>query len=425
MRPPPRSPAVAGGNTPAPRPGTRPGVDASTPYNGDTFMRGVNYVSYDRSGIGYTADNQLAQVIVPSGAGWVSIIPSCYQDANNSTAISCDANVNNDTTGGKPGGYTPRDVDVESVVVRAHAAGLKVMLKPQIEVRDGFRGTIGFGTNDTQWRTWFASYRTQVLGRYGRIARDFGVEYFVVGTELQDSNRVADTTCDGSSANAAQRGADWRDATAYLRNTVGYTGSTTYAANWGVFDCAEVLTVNWWNALTTIGVDAYYPLTNAPNPDDPNSLRTAPLPSVAQLVASWTDDNATADANYSGRLGRFVAPVNSLRTLSEANGNKKIIFTEIGYQSQRGTTAQPFGIYLTPEQGPYFDEQTNATQAAFLAFAGQPWLAGMFWWATVAPYFDPATDNNYLFYGKPAGIVITDYYRRMRPNPAPVPRPAR
>ncbi len=58
--------------------------------------------------------------------------------------------------------------------------------------------------------------------------------------------------------------------------------------------------------------------------------------------------------------------------------------------------------------------------APFEALAGQPWLAGMFWWGAFItdPPFDPATDNNYPFYGKPAGDVLRNYYGAAAPQPA-------
>lgn len=196
-----------------------------------------------------------------------------------------------------------------------------------------------------------------------------------------------------------------------------------------MYDCAEVLNVNWWDAVTAIGVDAYYPLVDlpVPNPRPPDfprpiDFRNAPLPSVERLVAGWRDDAQTSETNFSQRQNRFIAPVNSLRALSAVHGGQKILITEIGYQSQRGTTAQPFGIFLDPEQPYYAAEQERAYTAAFEAFLGEPWLLGMFWWAVVVPEYEPEADNNYLFFGKPAGNVLRSYYGP-RPNAAPPRRP--
>lgn len=417
-QPPPRVPNVA---TPNPRPplhtavpsgtpGSPPSLHPALPYRNADFMRGVNYISYSINGNEYATYDQIASNIAPSGANWVSIIPTCFQDTNQSITISCNAAVNNAN-----GEYTPTDSDVVTAITKAHAAGLKVMLKPQIDVSNGYRGQIGFGTgagSDANWTTWFNSYKTNVIGRYGPIAQTNNVEAFIIGTELVDTN--TDPSCDlGISA---QRGANWQMMVTYLRTLYTHKDKTgheltkiTYAANWGTYDCAEVKSVNWWGSLDYIGVDAYYPLTKAPNDIVDPSIS----PTVADLIAGWTDVNAPANASNG------IAPTTSLGQISAANGNKKVLLTEVGYQSQRGTTQQPYGIFTQPDPPTYFAEQANAFEATFQALAGQPWLAGMFWWGAFItdPPFNPSTDNNYPFYGKPAEAVLRNYYGVANPQP--------
>jgi len=422
-QPPPRVPNVA---TPNPRPplhtvvpngtpGSPPSLHPALPYRNADFMRGIDYISYSTNGTGYATFDQIASNIAPSGANWVSIIPTCYQETNQSTIISCNAIVND--VGGN--GYTPYDSDVVTAITKAHAAGLKVMLKPQIDVSSGYRGNIGFGTTasnanaETQWTTWFNSYKTNVIGRYGPIAQTNNVEAFIIGTELVDTN--TDPSCDASKATllvgggSAQRGANWQAVVTYLRTLYTHKDKTgheltkiTYAANWGTYDCAEVKSVNWWGSLDYIGVDAYYPVINAPS----GTVDPLISPTVADLIAGWTDVNAPAN------VGNGIAPTTSLGQISAANSNKKVLLTEVGYQSQRGTTQQPYGIFTLPDPPPYFAEQANAFEATFQALAGQPWLAGMFWWGAFItdPPFDPSTDNNYPFYGKPAEGVLRNYY---------------
>jgi len=384
-------------------------------------MRGIDYISYSRNGTGYATYDQIASNIAPSGANWVSIIPTCFQATNQSTIISCNATFNN--VGGK--GYTPTDADVKTAITKAHAAGLKVMLKPQIDVPNGgYRGNIGFGTTasnanaETQWAAWFNSYKTNVIGRYGPIAQMNNVEAFIIGTELVDTN--TDPSCDSSDATfaagggSAQRGANWQAIVTYLRTLYTHKDKTgheltkiTYAANWGTYDCAEVKSVNWWSSLDYIGVDAYYPLIDAPG----GTVDPSISPTVADLIAGWTDVNAPVNVNNG------IAPTTSLGQISAANGNKKVLLTEVGYQSQHGTTQQPYGIY--PDTSAYFTEQANAFEATFQALAGQPWLAGMFWWGAFItdPPFDPSTDNNYPLYGKPAEGVLRNYYGAANPQP--------
>jgi len=390
-------------------PGSPPSLHPALPYRNADFMRGIDYISYSTNGTGYATYDQIASNIAPSGANWVSIIPTCYQETNQSTIISCNAIVNDANNSG----YTPYDSDVVAAITKAHAAGLKVMLKPQIDVRTGYRGQIGFGTgtgSDANWTTWFNSYKTNVIGRYGIIAQTNNVEAFIIGTELVDTN--TDPSCDPGIS--AQRGANWQTMVTYLRTLYTHKDKTgheltkiTYAANWGTYDCAEVKSVNWWGSLDYIGVDAYYPLTNAPG----GIVDPAISPTVVDLIAGWTDVNAPVN------IGNGIAPTTSLGQISAANGNKKVLLTEVGYQSQHGTTQQPYGIY--PETSAYFAEQANAFEATFQALAGQPWLVGMFWWGAFItdPPFDPSTDNNYPFYGKPAEGVLRNYYGAANPQP--------
>ncbi len=349
--------------TPTGTPQVAPSPHPALPYRDANFLRGINYISYSTNGDGYTKYDQIASNIAPSGANWVAIVPSCYQDTNTSTTISCDAAVND--SGGN--GYTPTDADVTLAITRAHAAGLKVMLKPQIEVRNGYRGQIGFGTgagSEANWAAWFNNYRAAVIGRYAPIAQNFNVEAFVVGTELTDTN--TDPACDPGIS--AQRGANWTAVVTFLRTLYSHKDGSgheltkiMYAANWGTYDCAEVKSVNWWGSLDYIGVDAYYPLIVAPN----GTFDPTIAPPFADLVAGWTDDNAPVNVGNGG-----IAPTTSLAAISAANGNKKVLLTEVGYQSMHGTTQQPYGIYVSPDPPFSFGEQALAFRATFEALAG-------------------------------------------------------
>lgn len=389
------------------RPG-RPAAPAAPvqQYTNAIFMRGMNYVSHNRYGTGYASDNQINSFMKPAGINWVSIVPSCYQNTATSTTISCDASVNDDLVNGSRG-YTPTNTDVRAAITAAHNAGLKVTLKPQIELMNDdahYRGDIGFGTDNTKWQQWFASYKTNLIGRYAAIAKDTGVEYFVVGTELQNTNRVNDSCVNNPAA--AQRETDWRGVVVYLRTI--YSGPITYGANWGTYSCAEVLNVLWWDTLTTIGVDGYYPLTDNNNMDPTHPVTTA------ELVAGWLTTPASANGG--------ITPINSLAALSAAHNNQKIILTEVGYQSQRGTGNTPYGIYTSPDPPVYQEEQALCYDATLRAFTGQPWLAGMFWWAATIVYGQPASgpdtpDNNYTPIGKLAGGVLKQYF--LGPQPVP------
>jgi hypothetical protein len=91
--------------------------------------------------------------LASTGANWIALIVTAHQETYTSTTIdSTDVS-------------TPTDEDLIHVIDKAHSLGLKVMLKPHLDLRDEtatgyWRGDIGSGfTTEAQWSAWFASYR--------------------------------------------------------------------------------------------------------------------------------------------------------------------------------------------------------------------------------------------------------------------------
>jgi len=312
---------------------------ATAPYSNADFMRGLNYVSSSFSDFG-TADSDriLSEFPRSIGANWVSIVVTCFQQTAESTGIFCLPYDNRD---GMNPWYrtTPPDADVVHAINSAHSKGLKVMLKPHIDLlQDGrFRGDIGFGKDDRAWEEWFASYRG-FIGKYALLARDTGTDALVVGTELVNTNR--DNKCNSA---ADKRTKDWKGVVGSIRQV--YGGKLYYAANYGTDDCGEDVSVDWWDTLDGIGVDAYYPLANET------------VVNVQQLVDSWqrwADRMAAVSQKY----------------------NKPVVLTEIGYQSRLGTHNMRTGNAVLNIQ-----EQTDCYEATLQALSNKPWLGGIFWWA--------------------------------------------
>ena len=314
------------------------------------FQRGVAFASWQRGEFASAkSDETLAEAIQPTGATWISLIVTCYQDTPRATQIDCD------------GDHTASDEDVLHAIRQAHGLGIRVMLKPHIDLADPsrWRGEIGFGHDEEAWRAWFAAY-TDFITRYAALAETANADYFVVGTELVETSGRAD---------------DWRRAVEAVRSN--YRGPITYAANHD----GEELAVQWWDAVDAIGVDAYYPLTESNQPTV-GELREAWEPIVARL----------------GALSR--------------QWDRPIILTEIGYQSANGANRAPWGV---PESPVDLQEQADCYQAALEALAGKDWLRGMYWWAwdTNPAQGDP-NDGTFSPHGKPAEEVLRRYYA----NPA-------
>ena len=115
----------------------------------------------------------------------ISLIVTGYQETPWSTTI--------DATSPS----TPTDAELIHVINLAHKLGLKVMLKPHLDLRneienDWWRGEIGPDfTSEAQWAAWFASYR-DFIEHYAQLAQTYGADQFCVGTELLGTTHRAE-----------------------------------------------------------------------------------------------------------------------------------------------------------------------------------------------------------------------------------------
>ncbi len=291
------------------------------------------------------ADRSLAN-LAATGAEWIALIVTGYQETVTSTTIT------------RTSPRTPTDADLIHVINEARSLGLKVMLKPHVDLNndpDHWRGQIRFD-NEADWAAWFASYRN-FINHYAELAQANGVDAFVVGVEL---------------AGTSGREADWRQVVAEVRER--FSGPITYAANHG----GEELAITWWDAVDYIGVDAYYPLT------DEND------PTVDELKAAWQERIVLLE-NLSRRYGRPV------------------IFTEIGYRSVDGANRAPWDWQRDGTID--LQEQADCYQAVFESFWDQPWFLGVYWWMWwTDPSIGGPADDSYTLYGKPAEQILRVWY---------------
>ena len=304
------------------------------------------------------ADQALAELSA-DGADWISLIVTRYQDTITSTTIYS-------------GTSTPTDADLIHVISQAHSLGMRVMLKPHLDLAndpDHWRGEIGTGFTESDWATWFSAYKS-FINHYAQLAQENGADQFCIGTEL---------------AATEFRTADWQSVAAGVRGI--FAGPLTYAANHGSEGA-----IQWWDAVDFIGVDAYYPMTNEVDP------------TYAQLMAAW-------------------APrVASLGALAEHWG-KPVLFPEVGYRSQDGANMHPWDYQIGGTVD--LQEQADLYQAAFDSLYNQTWFAGMFWWSwETDPFQGGPCDMGYSPHDKPAEDVLRHWYgvppRSIRADP-PVP----
>ena len=279
------------------------------------------------------------------GANWISLIVTRYQDTIASTMIYS-----------APG--TPTDEDLVHVINQAHSLGMNVMVKPHLDLANDpmhWRGDIGQGFSEGDWTSWYTSYKS-FINHYAQLAQTAGADQFCIGTELVSTE---------------YRSAEWQSVVVGVRGL--FSGPITYAANQG-----SEGSINWWDKVDFIGVDAYYPLTNKYDPT-PDELKVAWMPLAAGLKA-----------------------------LSEYWG-KQILFTEIGYRSQDGANMHPWDYQIGGTVD--LQEQADLYRVVFENVFIEDWFAGIFWWSWEPdPFQGGQCDMGYSPHDKPAEEVLRSLY---------------
>lgn len=245
---------------------------------------------------------------------------------------------------------TVSDAGLTRAITLAHRQRLKVFLKPHIDLpvagvdsRNNIRPVDG--------PAWFAAY-TGFIGTYATLAQRLGVEQFSVGTELSSVSHDREA---------------WLGVIHAVRTR--YRGVLTYASG------RDWVSVPFWDALDLIGVDAYVPLGRKPTSD------------VKALERGWQ--------RVQGRLAALSAKY-----------GRKILFTEAGFTSQRGTITDPsdWRVSKTQDQA----EQAAGYHSLLATFSQQPWWAGVHWWVWIAP---PDAEAEPLDFS-PRGKMAEDVVRR-------------
>jgi glycosyl hydrolase family 113 len=146
-----------------------------------------------------------------------------------------------------------KDSGVERLAEIAHGAGMRVLLKPQLFVREGYPGSLEYSAAGER-KEWFAQYRI-FLEHYAMLAERIHADVFCVGVELDKLSKY---------------NSEWRVLIARAREL--YPGPLVYAANFG----EEFESVRFWDALDYVGMDEYYSL--------PDSLSTDELVAKVETV---------------------------------------------------------------------------------------------------------------------------------------------
>ena len=310
-------------------------------------QKGMCYVTWEKDRFASEYSDASLTKLSTMGVKYVSICITQYQDAYNSTKIY-------------PTDRTPSKKSIIHAIKKAHKLGLKVMLKPHIDLMDKHDGTywradIGF-SNEKDWDAWFSSYEKFIMA-YAKMAKKHKVEILCVGTELSFTT---------------QKEGKWRSLIQKVKDV--YKGEIIYAANWDNFK-----NIKFWDELSYVGIDAYFPLTYEASP------------SLEDLKNGWE--------KWKNEISQWHLTV-----------NKPIVFTEIGYASTTHAPYEPWkgGSYGNADP----DIQKKCYEAFFQTVWNEPWFAGVYWWKwdtnvrAGGKYNRQFTPQN-----KPAQEVIKAHYK--------------
>ncbi|MEZ0541122.1 glycoside hydrolase family 113 [Fibrella arboris] len=317
-------------------------------------IHGANLVAPPRKPVDTTL-----HALKADGGTWVAVVPYGFCRKDDPHFFWSGNRPPGERRGGGWWGESPEGV--AETVRMARAEGLKVMLKPHVWMMGGSHLDLAF-EKESDWQSFEADYRGYVLA-HARLADSLKIELFCMTTELDKF--------------AQARPDFWKQLIIDVRKV--YTGKLTYAANWDRYD-----KLPFWDQLDYIGVDAYFPLSEATTP------------SVKAMVKGWKK------------------PIAELATLS-ATYQKPILFTEFGYRACDHTAEKPWESET--DCTPNMEAQANAYTALYEALSPQPWFAGGFVWKWFMLERNRPGDNHrerdmYSPQGKPAEAVLQRTWKK-------------
>lgn len=261
------------------------------------------------------------------------------------------------------GGGAENDESVIFVAENAKRANMITMLKPQVYLWKAWPGAVEM-KNQADWDRFFEYYETWIM-HYAMLAEIRDLDIFCVGVEFKQAT--------------LKQPKRWRELIAKVRKL--YSGKITYAANWG----EEFEKIEFWDAVDYIGLNSYYPLSNNDNPG------------VKELTAGFREVNKKA------------------RTVSGKFGNKKILFTEIGFRSLVGPWKHPheesFENVINNDE-----HQERCYKAMIEALSPMPdWCKGIYLWKWPA-YMQQweAKNTGFTPCGKLAEKQIEDWFNSIK-----------
>lgn len=284
-------------------------------------------------------DDRQAKALKQLGSNSIAVMPYAFMQENQDPNLIFDTERQ----------WSGETLDgIERDVQMLQAQGLLVMIKPHIWVGSGaFTGTISMAS-DKDWMRFEKNYKAYILA-FAKLAERHKVSLFCIGTELHEF--------------VSKRPAFWCELIEEIRYI--YSGKLTYAENWDTYE--DVL---FWDSLDFIGIDAYFPVSEA---------RT---PSLEQVNLAWK------------------GLAKGLKSFSDAY-NTKILFTEYGYRSIDFSGREPWDS--SRKDNPSNEiAQLHLLKGLHESLWNENWFAGGFLWKWF-PNHDPNSkrhQNRFTVQGK-------------------------
>ncbi len=278
----------------------------------DEIVRGVVISTHtDGREWGWDVMGSTIQSIREVGAGWVATHPYAVIRDDGSVRFR---------------DFDPADPPAHLIhpIREAHRQGLKILIKPHLAYWGSpfaWRGEIEFDSPE-EWDRFWRDYERWIVKLAVACHEADG---FVVGTEL-------DRTLGHEER--------WRRVIAGVREAT--DAPLTYAANW-----PDYRRVSFWDALDVIGIQAYFPVSDAPSPER------------SDIERGWRSKMA------------------ELRAYAEEQ-NRRVVFTELGYNRSHEAAERPWEYRV---DGPEAEElQATLLRAALQAVESEPVVVGVFLW---------------------------------------------
>jgi hypothetical protein len=308
------------------------------------------------NGISFVASNNLVNAnevkhVINVNANWVTLMPFAFMKTINETEVKYNA---------KRQWIGERVEGIKTTTKLFKDNKIKVMIKPQIWIPNGFTGNIEMKNNE-EWLLFENSYEKFIL-EYAQVSQDSNAEMFCIGTELK--------------LFVEKRPSFFINLIEKTRKI--YKGKITYAENWDCYD-----KVTFWNLLDYIGIDAYFELNNGETPK------------IKDLAKAW------------------LPYKNQIEALAKKT-NKQVVFTEFGYQSKNFTAHKPWSY---AEKTPVnLKAQSHALAVLLETFWREKWFSGGFLWKWYDDYEKSGGEENtdYTVQNKPAEAVLRKIYNKYK-----------